>query len=316
MRPLIPAFLAVIGAAVFTPLFGPGGIDLAAALAGDPLERQILVDLRISRVLLAVLTGGALSLAGCLFQALLRNALATPYTLGVSSGAALGAVIAICLRFPAVWLGAVSGSLLLLVLVLGFAMRQARLSPFALILAGVAASSVCSALILLLHSFAGFSQAFAITIWLIGGVDAIPFPRLALFAGVVLVLSAALVKLAPEWNLVALGDQWASARGVDVKRLMRIGYLAGSLLVAAAVSISGPIGFVGLLVPHVVRHAAGSDHRILMPCSFLYGGAFLAVCDAVGRTALAPADLPVGVVTALLGGPGLIWMLRTRAPER
>jgi iron complex transport system permease protein len=302
-------------AAVFvtTPWIGPGELSPSKVFAGDDLERRIFVEFRLSRTLLAMLAGGSLSLAGCLFQAMLRNSLATPYTLGVSGGAALGAVLLIILRVPHVWIGATVGSLGALLLVLGFASAQRSLSAHALILAGVAIHSVCSALIMLIHNFAGFTQAFSTIVWLTGAVDGVGLERLVYLAAVVLPIAALIVWKAPAWNLLAVGEQWAAARGAGVRRLMLGGYLAGSLLTAATVSLTGPIGFVGLLVPHIVRLIVGPDHRLLMPCSLLCGAAFLSVCDAVGRTVLAPADLPVGVITALIGGPGLVWMLRSRS---
>jgi iron complex transport system permease protein len=315
MRALTLAIVAALLTLLAAPFIGAGGLNLGGVISGDPLERRILFDFRLSRTLLAMLAGGSLSLAGCLFQAMLRNSLATPYTLGVSGGAALGAVIMIVLGLPFVWLGAFGGALAVLMIVAGFAVRQARLSIHALVLAGIAVNSVCSALIMLLHSFAGFTQSFSITTWLIGAVDAVVYPRLAWYAAAVIPLWVLIIRQARSWNLLAVSDQWAAARGADVGRLLRAGYLGGSLLAAATVSLTGPIGFVGLLVPHIVRGISGADHRWLMPCSVLFGASFLAVCDAVGRTVLAPADLPAGVITALLGGPGLISMLRAQHAE-
>ena len=312
---LIAAGFAVL-AILFTPWLGPGALSPARVLAGDTLERQILIEFRLSRTLLSMLAGGALSLAGCLFQAMLRNSLATPYTLGVAGGAALGAVLLICLRLPFVWLGALAGALAVLLLVLGFAAQQGSLPAHALILAGIAIHSVCSALIMLIHNFAGFAQSFSIMVWLTGAVEGVRLYRLGYLAGAVLPVSALIVWQAPAWNLLAVGEQWASARGAHVRRLMVGGYLAGSVLTAVTVSFTGPIGFVGLLVPHLVRQVTGPDHRLLMPCSLLFGGSFLAVCDAIGRTILAPSDVPVGVITALLGGPGLVWMLRSQNVRR
>jgi iron complex transport system permease protein len=315
MRALILAIAAAAITLLATPFVGAGGVNLSGVISGDPLERRILIDFRLSRTLLAMLAGGSLSLAGCLFQAMLRNSLATPYTLGVSGGAALGAVIMIVLGLPFVWMGAFAGALAVLGIVAGFAVRQARLSIHALVLAGIAVNSVCSALIMLVHSFAGFTQSFSITTWLIGGVDAVLYSRLAWYAAAVIPIWIAIVWQAPAWNLLAVSDQWAAARGTDVGRLLRAGYFGGSLLAAATVSLTGPIGFVGLLVPHIVRGVAGADHRWLMPCSVLFGASFLAICDAIARTVLAPAELPVGVITALLGGPGLISLLRKQHAE-
>ncbi len=308
-RVLLLAFASAIFAAVASPLFGPEPLRFDALRAGERAEWDILLQFRVSRTLLAWLAGGSLALAGAVFQALLRNSLATPYTLGVSSGAALGAVMAICWDLPFLWLASTGGALVTLSAVLGLASRSRTLSPHALILAGVSVASICSALITVLHSFAGFSKSFSITSWLIGGVEAMSFRTVLLYALAVAPVWAILVWQAPAWNLLAFGDVWAGTRGVPVRKLTLWGYLAGSWLAALTVSLTGPIGFIGLLIPHLIRETAGADHRTLLPASVLFGAAFLTLCDAFGRTVLAPADLPAGVVTALLGGPGLIWIL-------
>ena len=299
------ALLALVGA----PWIGPEGLQARALLKGDPAEWNIFLELRVSRTLLALLAGGSLAAAGTVFQALLRNSLATPYTLGVSSGAALGAVIAICLRLPGVSAYALAGGIAVLLLVLRLAGRGAPFSAHALILAGVSVTSVCGALITILHSYAGFSQSFSITSWLIGGIDAVSFATLAWFAAAVVPVWVLLAWHAPAWNLLSFGDTWAEARGLPVKKFSVLGYLAGSWLAALTVSLTGPIGFIGLLVPHFVREAAGPDHRMLIPAATLFGAAFLAACDALGRTILSPSDIPAGVITAIVGGPGLVWIL-------
>jgi len=261
-----------------------------------------------------MLTGGALSLAGAVFQALLRDALATPYTMGVSSGASLGAVAAIVFGWQraGVWGGALSGAAIVLLLVLGIAGLGRRMSSFTLLLAGIAINSMCSAMILFVHSIAGLTQSFAVARWMMGGIDSVDYATLGWLALVIFPTAAIVFARGTSWNLMAVGEDWAAARGVSVKSLLLTGYLAGALLTAPVTAVTGPIGFVGLIVPHALRLWTGADHRILLPCSFLAGAAFLAVCDAVARVVLAPADLPVGVVTALLGGPFFIWMLRTR----
>ena len=309
---------AALGALCLTPLIGPTHVDLARVLARQAPDYEVLVSLRIPRVVLAMMAGGSLSLAGAIFQALLRDALAEPYTLGVSSGASLGAVTAICFgwrrmgQFPAVWFGALAGAALVLLLVLGIAGLGRRMSSFTLLLAGIAMNSICGAMILFVHSVAGLTQSFSITRWMMGGIDAVDYSTLA-WLGLVVALAVALVLArGSDWNLMAVGEDWAAARGVSVKALLLTGYIAGALLTAPVTAVTGPIGFVGLIVPHGLRIWIGADHRVLLPCSFLAGAAFLAVCDAVARVALAPADVPVGIVTALLGGPFFIWLLRTR----
>ena len=303
---------------VVAPLIGPARIDYARALAGLSPDREILFYARLPRVLLGALAGGALGVAGVLFQALLRDALATPYTLGISSGASLGAVVALCLGWrqllglPAVWVCAFAGATLVLLLVLLIATEGRRMSSFTLLLAGVTINSICLAVILFLQNVASFSQSFAIVHWLMGGIDPVEYATLAWLAPAVLVPLAFAFIHARVWNLLAVGEEWAAARGVPVGRLMLAGYLAGSLVTGSVTSLTGPIGFVGLIVPHALRLKLGADHRLLIPCSFLLGAAFLVACDTVARVALAPAELPVGVVTAVLGGPFFIWLLRSR----
>jgi iron complex transport system permease protein len=300
------------------PLVGPARIDYARALAGQSPDAEILLYVRLPRVLLALLAGGALAMAGALFQALLRDALATPFTLGVSTGASLGAVIAISAGWrqiaglPAVWVAALAGAAVVLAVVLGVASEGRRMSSFTLLLAGVSINSICLACILFLQYVANFSQSFAIVRWLLGGIDAVDYTTLAWLAAAVLPMVVYLTWMSREWNLLAVGEEWAAARGVSTQRLMLTGYLAGSFLAGTVTSLTGPIGFVGLMVPHALRLRLGADHRLLIPCAFFLGAAFLAVSDTVARTVLAPTEVPVGVITAMMGGPFFIWLLRSK----
>jgi iron complex transport system permease protein len=315
---LVGSALAFAAGALLFPLAGPAPLDYGAILARREPEWSILVQLRVSRTLLGLFGGGALSLAGSLFQAMLREALATPYTLGVSTGASLGAVVVIAvgghtvLGVPAIWAGALAGAAAVLFLVVGSAARQGRMSSFGLLLTGIATNSVCSAAILLIHGFASVAQSFSIARWLLGSVDAIGYGALVPFVLLIVLISAWVLRQARHWNLLAVGEDWASARGARVSRLMMGGYVAGSVLAASTVALTGPIGFVGLIVPHIARSRVGADHRILMPCSFLMGGVLLAGCDALGRSLLAPAEVTAGAIMALLGGPYLVWLVRQR----
>jgi ABC-type Fe3+-siderophore transport system permease subunit len=314
------AISAAILAAVLAlaPLLGPSRIDYARAFAGVSPDREILFDIRIPRVLLASLAGGTLALTGVLFQALLRDALAEPFTLGISSGASFGAVISICLGWgliagiPATWICAFAGAAVTLLVVLLIAFEGRRLSSFTLLLAGVSINSIAMASILFLHNLATVGQSFAITRWLMGGIDAVSYRVIAGLAAVVLPVCALVFWRARDWNLLAVGEDWATARGVNSSRLLVAGYVAGSLLTGSVTAFTGPIGFVGLIVPHALRMAFGADHRVLIPCSFLLGAAFLTICDTLARTVLAPTEIPVGVITALLGGPFFIWLLRSK----
>jgi iron complex transport system permease protein len=310
---------AFAAAALVLPFAGPMPLDYAAVLARRAPDFPILVQLRLSRTLLGLFAGGALSLAGGLFQAMLREGLATPYTLGVSTGASLGAVVVIAFGghalfgVPAIWMGALAGAGAVLVLVLGSAAGPRPLSAFGLLLSGIATNSVCSAVILLIHGFAGLSQSFSIARWLLGSVDAVSYRALLPFVAVVCLVSFWVLRHARHWNLLAVGEDWAQSRGAPVGRLLRGGYAAGSILAASAVALTGPIGFVGLIVPHLARSRVGADHRVMLPCAFLMGGVLLAGCDALGRTLVAPNEVPAGAILALVGGPYLVWLVRRRA---
>jgi iron complex transport system permease protein len=305
--------LAVFAAAaVVLPLLGSVHVDYGRAWQGLDPDRQILVGLRLPRVLLALIAGGALALSGVLFQALLRDALATPYTLGISSGASLGAVVAITLGFASIWPAAILFGMVTLALVLAVASNRRMLSPFTLLMAGITINSICMAAILFLHSVASTAQSIAITRWLMGGIEAVDAETLVWLTAAIVPALLYCFAQARSWNVLAVGEEWAAIRGVATTRLLLSGYLAGSLLTGIVTSLTGPIGFVGLIVPHAVRMIFGADHRVLIPASFLIGGAFLAICDTVARIALAPAEVPVGVITAMLGGPFFIWILRRR----
>jgi len=309
---------AFLVAVLVLPLAGSARIDYGRALAGLSPDAEILFYARLPRVLAGLLAGGALAATGALFQALLRDALAEPYTLGVSSGASLGAVLAMTAGWrevaglPAVWISSLGGAALVLILVLVLASEGRRLSSFTLLLSGITINSICLAGILFLQYFADFGQSFAIVRWLLGGLDGIEYQGLAWLAALIIPYTLYLTFKARDWNLLSIGEEWAAARGVATGRLMLAGYLAGSVVVGSLTSLTGPIGFVGLIVPHALRLRLGADHRALIPCSFLLGGVFLASCDSLARTLLAPTELPVGVITALAGGPFFLWLLRSR----
>jgi iron complex transport system permease protein len=300
------------------PLVGPFPLSVSKVLAHETPDWSIFVHLRVSRVLLGLLAGGALSLAGALFQAMLRDALATPYTLGISSGASLGAVVAIWQAWlpffgvPAVWPAALAGATVVLVLIVGASLQGRQVTAYGLLLSGLAANSVCSALILVIHGLVGASQLFSIARWLIGSVDAIAYGPLAAFAVVVVGTAALVIAQSRSWNLMAVDPSWAATRGTRVASLTLGACVAGAVLTASTVALTGPVGFVGLIVPHIVRTRIDADHRVLMPCAFLLGGVLLAGCDAIGRLVIAPAEVPAGAILALLGGPYLVWVLRQR----
>lgn len=266
----------------------------------------------------SLVVGGALAVSGLLFQALVRDALADPYILGVASGAALGAVLAICLGWTGVagisgiWLFATLGAGAVLLLVLTIASHGGRMSSFTLLLAGVTMNSLCAALLLFLHNMVDFQRSFVVLRWLMGGIEQISYSTIAALAVVVICAVVFVFSRAREWNLLAVGEEWAATRGLSATKLIVTGFIAGSVITGTVTAITGPIGFLGLIVPHALRIRYGADHRLLVPASFFAGAVFLALCDTVARTALAPSEIPVGVITAMLGGPFFIWLLRSR----
>jgi iron complex transport system permease protein len=302
-------------AAIAAVTIGSRHLDLTAALRGVSPDAEILWQLRLPRMLLAVWTGGALALAGVLFQALLRNPLATPYTLGISGGASLGAVMAIFFGWrslggvSAVSLAACAGAAAVLIANIVLASSRGRMSSISLLLAGVTINSMCVAAILFLSNLAGVLKSFAVTRWLMGGLDAPEYTTILWLTVVLAPVCVAVFWYSREWNLLSVGEKWAAVRGVSTGRMLLIGCVAGSILAGAITALTGPIGFVGLIVPHALRFWVGADHRILAPCSFLLGAAFVALCDVFSRTILAPVEIPVGVITALVGGPFFISML-------
>jgi iron complex transport system permease protein len=310
---------AMVVAVIAAPFIGSTPIAFTRVFSrtvpfSDNIDSQIFFLARLPRALAAAVVGGTLAAAGVVFQGLLRNPLATPYTLGVSAGAALGAMVAItfsaALPFGGVASASLAGAALAVAIVYALASaRHAGLSTTVLLLAGVTLNAFFSALILFVQYLSNFTQVFRALRWLMGDLDVGSYaPILAALPFVVLAF-AAFVWLAKPLNLLSLGADAAEARGVDVERAQRIAFFSASLATGAAVSVGGPIGFVGIIVPHLVRILVGSDHRVVLPASTFFGAAFLVGCDVIARTAIAPMELPVGVITALLGGPFFLWLL-------
>ena len=312
------ALLAAVWLAVLlvAPMIGGQPLDLGELLTGGGTAGAIFWQLRLPRVLLALLAGGVLAVSGAAFQALFRNPLAEPYTLGVASGAALGAVVALQFAavagFLAVAGAAFAGALAVSALILGLASTRRGLETGTLLLAGIAISLSCSALILFVQYLADFTGTFRMVRWMMGGLAVVGYGELLWLLPWAL-LAAGMV-LAHRWelNLLLTGEELAASRGVDLMRLRLLVLGATSLAVGALVAVAGPIGFVGLIVPHVLRRWAGHDHLHLVPACLFGGGAFLALCDLAARTVMAPAELPVGVLTAILGGPFFLWLLVLR----
>ncbi|MEJ2085695.1 MAG: iron ABC transporter permease [Acidobacteriota bacterium] len=319
-RTLAILLLIWIVALAVTPVLGPRilGFD---ELKSDEVAATIFWSLRLPRALLALLAGGTLAIAGLALQSLFRNPLAEPYTLGIASGAALGAVLSLQLEsfgwtvsFPALAIASFIGAMLVSLAILGLAMSGYGRDVSTLLLAGIAISLSCSALILFVQYLADMTKTFRMVRWMMGGLAVVGYDEVLWLLPWALAGLGVLLLLRWDLNLLLTGEELAASRGVDLKRL-RFGVLGtASAMVAAMVAVTGPIGFVGLIVPHILRRWIGQDHLFLIPACFLGGGAFLAFCDLGSRTIMAPAELPVGVLTALLGGPFFLWLLSRNRP--
>lgn len=285
----------------------PEGVSRAAEV--------ILFELRLPRVILAVVVGSALAVSGTVFQSLFRNPMADPAIIGVSSGAALGAIVVLLvggagvLGNLGVYLAAFAGALATAFLVY----RLARIGPAVqvatLLLSGIAVAAVISAVISLLMAFSG-EQIRSIYFWLLGGLQARGWQAVTTSAPVVAIGLAGALFAAGRLNVLALGDERAAQLGLEVENFKRSMLAAGALLSAAAVAVAGVIGFVGLMTPHILRLVIGADNRRLVPAVILGGATFMVLADLAARTVLAPQEVPVGAVTALLGGPFFLYLLR------
>lgn len=300
--------------------FGPMGLPperLCNALMGaDPLAHQVLFEVRLPRVLAAGLLGALLSMAGTSFQGFLRNPLADPYLLGVAGGAGLGLTIALVAGLDSTFSTGVAlfGALLAWLVVERLATEAGQLSVWRLLLAGAVVNAVAGAGIFWIQSLSSPEQLQGIIARLLGRIPLLSLEKLAALGAIVGFGLGLLILRSRDLNAMGLGDLDAGSIGVDVERVRREAYTIGSALTAIAVSQAGLIGFVGLVVPHALRLLCGPDHRFLFPAAALAGSAFLVVCDLVARTAIAPAELPVGVVTALVGGPFFLSLL-VRRPQ-
>jgi iron complex transport system permease protein len=285
----------------------------------EDMMEVILLELRLPRVLLSFLVGSSLATIGVGLQALLRNPLADPYVLGISSGAAFGAATAVLLgigssvlALSALPLFAFAGGLVAIILVYRIAVTYGRLPVHTLLLAGVILNAIFSALIMFMTSIMSPDRSFGMLAWLMGTLTAPSYPMLAVLGGYLIAGMVLLLRKAHALNLLTLGEESARSIGVEVESVKRVVFITAALMTGAVVSVSGLIGFIGMVIPHAVRLVLGADHRLLLPAAGLVGGAFLAVADTVARTVLAPAEIPVGVVTALAGGPCFLYLLMAK----
>lgn len=311
---LMLATLVLVGAS-------QGALKITFASLQDAHYRDIWLNIRLPRVLLAVLVGGALATAGVIMQGLFRNPMADPGLLGVSSGSALmvGVAIIFPVSLPAAFLlyeqmiFAVVGSLVVCAVIFLISLRHQHGGMIQLLLAGIAINALCGAAIGILSYVGDEQQLRQLTLWMMGSLGQAQWPTLLVAASFAVPAMIATAWLATTLNLLQLGDEEAHYLGVNVKRKRQLLLLLSSLLVGAAVSVSGVIGFIGLVIPHLIRMTIGADHRWLLPCSTLAGACLLLVADTLARTLVQPAEMPVGLLTSLIGGPYFLWLiLRTR----
>lgn len=292
--------------------------EILRAVSGQadaPYHHTIVVDFRLPRALLAVLVGGSLALAGATFQAILRNPLAEPYILGISGGASVGAVLVLALGLAseswALPVAAFAGALVAIVLVFRVATAAGRaMDVRVLLLAGVVVGAFFSACIAFILAVSDARTVQSAVLWIMGSLAGADWRDVAVTAAYSLPAGLVLLTLARPLNLMAIGEETAQYLGTDVEKVKRLSLGVAALLTAAGVAVAGVIGFVGLVVPHAVRLLVGSDHRILLPLSFLAGAAFLTLADLVARMMLAPAEVPIGVITAFVGVPFFLLLLR------
>jgi iron complex transport system permease protein len=311
------AVFAVL-ALVAMPLVGRHALPLSVVsdFWGDDPAAIIFWQIRVPRVVAAFIGGAGLALGGAVFQAIFRNPLATPYTLGVASGASLGVALANRLGLSLVVVGlsttslaAFAGALVAVGVVWILTRLRPGLSSTTLLLAGVAMNFFFSSLILFAQYTASLGDSYRIVRWLMGGLAGVDSSLVVHMAPLVAIGAAVIVWHARELDLLATGSEIAASRGVAVGRTRTRLFLATSVMVGGVVAACGPVGFVGMMAPHICRLLVGSSHRLLLPASVLFGGAFLVLCDTAARLVIFPAELPVGVITAFLGAPFFLWLL-------
>ncbi len=323
---MLAAFLLVAcGIVVAAPMVGSKLTPLSAILHPDMnnIDSQVFWMIRLPRVLAAFLAGMGLAVSGMTFQAMFRNPLATESTLGVASGASVGAAVYVRLGLSFLVLGvsglsvfAFAGALLAILLVWGLTRIRRGFSTTEMLLAGVAIGFFFSSLILLVQSTVDFQNSYRLLSWLMGGLGTVGYDSCKSMLPFVAIGTLIVLYLSNELNLITIGDDVAITRGVNVNRVKMALFFAVSLMVGGIAAVCGPIGFVGMIVPHICRLIIGPDHRYLIPATLLMGGAFLTGCDTLARMVVVPAELPVGTVTAFIGGPFFVWLLVSGKAKR
>lgn len=311
-------FLLLLGALIIVPaaaFIGMKIITPSMVLSGS-FDHDIFWQLRVPRVLAAFLAGSGLALCGMVFQALFRNPLADPFTLGTASGASCGAAITILagmggsiFGIPWISIGAFLGAAGAMGCVYGIASVKRRASNLTILLAGIAVSFLFSSMLMLLQYMSSLRDSFQIIRWLMGGIQVAGYDSLVTMLPFWVIGTALVLLQLPGLDQLLAGEDLARSRGVNVARTKVVLLLAATLLIGGIVAVCGPIGFVGLMVPHICRRFFSANHLFLGPASMLFGGCFLVIADTAGRTIFAPTELPVGIITALVGGPFFLWLL-------
>jgi len=324
VRTLIILFAVLAVVVLACPTIGTifTGWNLLFDRNGGGVAREIFLRTRLPRLFLALIVGAALECSGAVYQSIFRNSLATPFTLGTASGGAFGAVLAIKFGFDFTVLGissvtaaAFAGSLLSLFIVYLLGRHRGGVTTSTMLLSGVTVGFFFSAMTMFVHYIMDPSQSYRVVLWTMGSLDITEYGPIFRIAPVAALCLAGLFAMGRQYNQLCLGDEIARSRGVRVERVKNLSFLLTSVLVGAAVSVAGPIAFVGLIIPHIFRMIIGSDYRILLPVTAVGGGAFLALCDTIARIAISPAEIPVGVITAMLGGPFFLFLLLRKSPE-
>ena len=310
---------------VSAPFFGVERITPGTVLrrVTDDIRSDIFWQIRVPRVIAALFAGAALAISGMAFQAIFRNPLATPFTLGISSGSAFGAALYIQLGASFSLLG-ISGqsisafisAIMSIGIVYGLTRLKKGYTTGTMLISGVAVNFFFASLILVIQYISDFDNSFRVIRWLMGGFEIVGYSPVFTILPFVAAGTVIVMLYVNELNLVMAGEDLAAGKGVDLNRLKLSIFLAASLMIGSIVSVFGVIGFVGMMVPHICRLIIGYNHRYLAPLTLIAGGAFLVFCDTVSRTLIAPAEIPVGVITALLGGPFFIYLLIAGFPER
>ena len=314
---LLAAVVMPIAMLIGSEFINPVSVARDIISSNNSMQSEIFLKLRIPRVLMAFIAGGVLAMTGAVFQAILRNPLATPYTLGTTGGGTLGAVIAISVPavsfevgpFSTVQLFSLIGSFAALGMIYRMSIRSKGLSMNVMLLAGITIGILCSAMILMVRYMSSPHMLVAMDRWLMGGLDLVGYRQLGSVAWLLIPGVGIMFTQARSLNHLSLGELTAGGHGVDVPGVRRFCFIGGAMATAGVVSIAGPISFIGLIVPHICRLINGSDHRVILPCSFLSGGILLVFCDTIARTAISPTEIPVGIITAVIGGPVFIFML-------